>query len=176
MDLDNDGTLEGTSPDYEIYGGLRVTSNTEFLYESVIFWHWAPTPCYGDATWEAEYALATEGLSLADYAELLSEKGFANMEELAAEIEALEYCKKIRDRRGGCKQRYSDLEHLYNIGVVTKNKANGGGTGGGGDASGSGAGLSGDPVVISGGISEGGITSGPNFETGRRTWIDILPQ
>jgi hypothetical protein len=98
------------------------------------------------------------------------------MEELAAKIESLEYCKDRRGRRG-CKQQYSDLEHLYNIGVVTMNNANGGGIGGGGGGtSGSGGGLSGDPVIIEGGVSEGGVTSGPNFETGRRTWIDILPQ
>jgi hypothetical protein len=35
--------------------------------------------------------------------------------------------------------------------------------------------LTGDPVIIEGGIAEGGLTSGPNFESGRRTWIDILP-
>jgi hypothetical protein len=54
---------------------------------------------------------------------------------------------------------------------------NGGGIGGGGGGtSDSGGGLSGDPVIIEGGVSEGGVTSGPNFETGRRTWIDILSQ
>ena len=36
--------------------------------------------------------------------------------------------------------------------------------------------ISGDPVVISGGVSEGGVTSGPNFSTGRRTWTDIMPE
>jgi hypothetical protein len=50
--------------------------------------------------------------------------------------------------------------------------ASGGGSGDGG----SGTSLSGDPLAIVGGIDEGGITSGPNFEAGRRTWIDILPQ
>ena len=32
------------------------------------------------------------------------------------------------------------------------------------------------PVVIEGAVTTGGVTSGPNFVTGRRTWIDILPE
>ena len=41
---------------------------------------------------------------------------------------------------------------------------------------GTGTSISGDPLAIVGGVDEGGITSGPNFEFGRRTWIDILPE
>ena len=36
--------------------------------------------------------------------------------------------------------------------------------------------IDGSPVAIQGGISAGGVTSGPNFATGRRTWTDILPE
>ena len=36
--------------------------------------------------------------------------------------------------------------------------------------------LTGEPVVIEGGVAEGGVTSGPNYDTGRRTWTDVLPE
>ena len=63
------------------------------------------------------------------------------------------------------------------MGVLVEITKNGGGAGGVGDPGGGGSGgLSGEPVVIEGGVSEGGLTSGPNFETGRRTWIDILTE
>ena len=56
-------------------------------------------------------------------------------------------------------------------GAVAAGPATAGCTGGG-----SGTSLSGDPLPIVGGVDPGGITSGPNFEAGRRTWIDILPE
>ena len=62
--------------------------------------------------------------------------------------------------------------------LVELNKPGGGsgGSGGGGGNGGGGGGISGEPLILPGGVSESGITAGPNFETGRRTWIDILPE
>jgi hypothetical protein len=82
-----------------------------------------------------------------------------------------------------CQAQYDELTALYALGLLIE--ANGttincgadgclGDDGEGGE--GSGTSLSGDPLAIVGGIDEGGITSGPNFTAGRRTWIDILPE
>jgi hypothetical protein len=82
-----------------------------------------------------------------------------------------------------CQAQYDELTELYALGLLIE--ANGttiscgddgclADSGGGGEDSGTS--LSGDPLAIVGGIDEGGITSGPNFDAGRRTWIDILPE
>ena len=178
-DLNNDGTIDGTTPAYEIYGGLLARDNAEFLYESTLFWHWNPGECYGDPGWEAEYILATQGVSEEVFQEMLEDAGFADFEELVAYVESLEDCKDIKEKKGGCKKAYEKVEDLYNMGqLVELNKPGGGsgGSGGGGGNGGGGGGISGEPLILPGGVSESGITAGPNFETGRRTWIDILPE
>ena len=84
-----------------------------------------------------------------------------------------------------CQAEYDNLAQTYALGLLIEASGNSiscGAAGCLGDGSvievseGSGTSLSGDPLAIVGGIDEGGITSGPNFDTGRRTWIDILPE
>jgi hypothetical protein len=62
---------------------------------------------------------------------------------------------------------------MYEIVVAIFNHEDNGGDGPPPDGLGD---ISGLPVIMDGGIVEGGVTSGPNFETGRRSWIDIMPQ
>jgi len=181
-DLNGNGTIEGGAPNYEVYGGLRVRSNSEFLYESTLFWHFGDVsklilgtkPCYGDPGWAAAYKVETQGVTLAQFNQLLAAVGLADFDALQAELALLQSCKDIKEKKGGCKDRYKSLSPLNHLGVLLS------GSGGGGGGTGSPPtgidGIGGTPVVIEGGISEGGVTSGPNFDVGRRTWIDITPQ
>jgi hypothetical protein len=83
-----------------------------------------------------------------------------------------------------CQAEYDELQETYALGLlieatgVTISCGDDGclGDGSNGDGDGSSGNLAGDPIEIVGGIDEGGITSGPNFKPGRRTWIDILPE
>ncbi len=182
-DLNGNGVIDAGAPDYEAYGGLIVTSNAEFLYESTIFWHFGEIsklvfgtkPCYGDEPdWSAAYIVETQGVTQDLFANLLVAAGFADFDALVAEFTTLESCKDTKEKDGGCKDRYKELSALYNLGLIVTGQVGGVGSGGlpptGLDS------ITGSPVVIEGGVAQGGVTSGPNFETGRRTWIDITPQ
>jgi hypothetical protein len=176
-DLNADSIIDGTSPAYEMYGGMIATGPAEFLYESSVFWHWGPGECYGDPDWLDEFILTTQGVPAAVYQESLEDAGYSDFAELAAFVSTLEDCKTVSENKGGCKSAWEEVEELYNMGLLVEKTKNGGvPPDGGGGGAGGGDSLSGDPIVIEGGVSEGGLTSGPNFETGRRTWIDILPE
>jgi hypothetical protein len=172
-DLNGNGVIDPGAPSYEVYGGLTVSSNAEFLYESTLFWHFPGKPCYGDSGWILAVAEATHSLEL--YQEALEAAGFADIDALIAELDLLEACKKKKDKDGGCKDRYKELSALYEIGLKINAYIDSGGDGSPPTEDGLGD-ISGSPVIIDGGIVEGGVTSGPNFDTGRRTWIDIMPQ
>ena len=170
-DLNGDSMIDGSSPAYEMYGGLHAASNDEFLYESSVFWHWDAVECYGDPDWEEQFRLSINGVSEELYQEQLEAAGFTDFAALVAYIESLG-C--LDPGSSDCDTKtYKQIQDLYEMGLLVYQKEPDGGSeppGGGG------GGLSGDPVIIEGGVSEGGITSGPNFDTGRRTWTDILPQ
>jgi hypothetical protein len=170
-DLNGNDVIDTGAPDYEVYGGLTVSSNAEFLYESTLFWHYPGGACYGDPGWLLAVASATHSLALAQ--EALEAAGFADIDALKAELDILEACKGKREKDGGCKDRYKELNELYQVVLAIFNHIDNGGDG---DPPTGLNDISGKPVIIDGGIVEGGVTSGPNFETGRRTWIDILPQ
>ena len=170
----DDDRIDGEAPVYEMYGGLITKDPPEFLYESSVFYHWDETVCYGEVDWEDLFRLTTQGVPAAVYAEMLAAADFADFAELVIYVESLQDCKDVSIKFGGCKEAYEDVEDLYNMGLLVEYANNP--DSGTGDDGGGGGGLSGDPVIIEGGVSEGGITSGPNFETGRRTWIDILPK
>ncbi len=180
-DLDNDGIIETGSPDYEAYGGIIASNNSEFIYESTIFWHFGniykfvtgnkDKPCYGDPTYEEAYRIEALGLNQAEIDKVLKKEGFNDIDALASALEKLEGCKDIGGR-GGCMEEYEDLKFIFDL--VTHNNPEY-------------VDMDGDippeftrteeaPVTITGGVSEGGVTSGPNYEAGRRTWIDIVPR
>ena len=183
-DIDGNGTIDGSSPAYETFGGLiSMGDNTNsFLYEATVFWHFGDRTkeilgikgvCYGEDRWEEAFQVEIGNVAPEVYQDLLTEAKFASFEELTLRVEELKGC--IEDKK--CKKAYQKIEDLYEMGLLVEANANGGGqTGGDGSAVGSGGGISGAPVVIEGGVSEGGVTSGPNFEVGRRTWIDIMPE
>jgi len=189
--LDGDSD-DATSPLYEVYGGLVASGEDEFLYESTLFWHYddkgvvsealgAGKACYGDPDWETDTAAARGELPLAFLNELLVAAGFvdddglADLPDLIAAFDALEAsgCGTVSDKDGGCKDEYEALLELVELSLLVSDD----------DASGDGSlpstGLEGagtTPVVIEGAVTSGGVTSGPNFQSGRRTWIDILPE
>jgi hypothetical protein len=179
------GGIQPNQPFYEVYGGLTVKNNAEFLYESTLFWHFGSIsevalgvkPCYGDPNWEAAYKVETQGITLPLFQALLATYGFADMAALEAALLALQGCINIDNDDGGCKDSedyYDELRSIYNLGLLSLGL---GGPGQGGKLPPTGLEIiDGSPVAIEGGISAGGVTSGPNFETGRRTWTDVLPQ
>jgi len=182
-DLNANGVIDAGAPDYEAYAGLLVSNNAEFLYESTLFWHFGAVaqlvlgvkPCYGDPRWAEAFIVETQGVTQELFNQLLTAAGFANFDALVTEFATLESCKNKKEKKGGCKDRYKELSGLYDLGLVVTGQVGGGGGGGGTPPTGLES-ITGSPVVIEGGVAEGGVTSGPNFETGRRTWIDITPQ
>ena len=170
-DLNDNGVIEAGSPNYEVYGGMLASDNDEFLYESTVFWHY-DGDCYGQATWKQDLIDINDDMTEELFLEMLEEHGVADLTDLAQAIEELEGCNKKAEKKGGCKEAYESLVALYEIGRLM-NEENGG------DPEGPATGfenLTGEPVVIEGGVAEGGVTSGPNFDPGRRTWTDVLPE
>jgi hypothetical protein len=179
-DFNNNGEIKAGDPEYEHIGGILVKDQNEFLYESTMFWHIGDIaqlvmndqPCYGEQEWADAVIAETQGVTEAEFAQMLAKEGFADLDAVAAELDTLE-CTAADKAQDNCSARYKKLSALQNLGFIVsdqvgtiKESLEGGATP---PASG------GSPYVIEGGISEGGVTSGPNFETGRRTWTDILP-
>jgi hypothetical protein len=176
-DKDDDG-LEGDSPEYEVYGGLTARDEESFLYESTVFWHWndgdQPDLCYADTE---EYRTAflefTGRVPVKMFLEQLEDAtGLSTFEELAERVEELETCV---DTPASCEEQREAIqdwvERAETIGEIRVSDPGYENT-----PSDNGGSLSGEPQVMGGGISEGGKTSGPNFNAGRRTWTDIMPQ
>jgi len=205
-DVDGNGTIgDGSGPAYEIYGGLHADpalADPGFLYESTMFWHFSG-PCYGKPGWAEAYLIESQYTMFAIFFEGLDRAGVTTLDELAAMIDALlargcaveggvssgdkddKDTTVVVEDPDSCQAEYDDLAQTYALGLLMEANGNSvscGADGCLGDGSdvqtdeGSGTSLSGDPLAIVGGIDEGGITSGPNFEAGRRTWIDILPE
>ena len=169
-DINSNGVIEADAPDYEAYGGLVTKDEKGFLYEGLIHWHFGGNSCYGSPEWLIDLADELGSIPLELYQSMLEQYGFGTVEDLLAYLETLEACKNMKK---GCKDTYQEMMALYEIGelVGSTPTSTGGGVGGtlpGVDD------LTGAPVVIEGGISEGGLTSGPNFTTGRRTWADLV--
>ena len=176
-----------TLDEYEVYGGMVAASDTEFLYESTLFWHYDGAPCYGETGW-AEAVETARGLVTEEFFnEKVKAAGYttvdadgdtvADVAGLFQAFNALEAggCDITKsDKDGGCKEVYEALlelielskkvvdedGNLVNIGFEESTGLESAGT---------------TPVVIEGAITNTGVTSGPNFTTGRRTWIDLLP-
>jgi hypothetical protein len=205
-DVDGNGVIgDGTGPAYEIYGGLHADpalADSGFLYESTMFWHFNGA-CYGKPTWATDYLRESQYTVFAIFFEGLDRAGVTTLEELTTKMDELlatgcaveggvtsgdkddKDTTVVEEDPNSCQAEYDDLAQTYALGLLIEANGNSiacGADGCLGDGSdiesgeGSGTSLSGDPLAIVGGLDEGGITSGPNFDVGRRTWIDILPQ
>jgi hypothetical protein len=179
-------------------------ADSGFLYESTMFWHFAGD-CYGMPNWATDYLVESQYTVFSIFYEGLDRAGVTTLDELSVLIDDLlatgcaveggvtsgdkddKESDPVVEDPNSCQGEYDSLAQTYALGLLIE--ANGdtiscgadgclgdGSSGGGGEGEGSGTSLSGDPLAIVGGIDEGGITSGPNFEAGRRTWIDILPE
>ena len=179
-DFNDNDVIEGSN--YEILGGITAKDEASFLYESTAFWHWGDKDgnelgeCWSDTdAYRTAYKNVTSRIAVGFFLDKLAqETTFDTFEELVAAIEA-------QNAEGGCRSTNScsedpdKLDALYEEGMlVFQLPSDGSALPPEVDEYSDGS-LTGDPVVIEGGISEGGLTSGPNFEGGRRTWIDILP-
>jgi len=177
-DADNDG-VEGDSPEYEVYGGITAKGDPSFLYESTAFWHWGDKDgnelgiCWDDSdAYRTAYKDVTSRTAVGFFLDKLAQETiFDTFEELAAAIVALDLldCKDTT-----CATQYAQYEALYNEGMLVFQVPYNPAELPEGVVEGQSGSLTGDPVIIEGGIAEGGLTSGPNFDSGRRTWIDIL--
>jgi hypothetical protein len=181
-DFSDDGD---TDDEYEKFGGMVAADDAEFFYESTLFWHYKGGGCYGTTNWEQDVMDAKGIVTDELFYEMVKAAGFtqvdalgdiiADLDALVQAFNALEAsgCGAVSDKDGGCKKEYEALLELIDLSkkVVDEN----------GDpiiSTNTGSGLEGagtTPVVIEGAITNTGVTSGPNFTTGRRTWIDILP-
>jgi hypothetical protein len=170
-----------------------------------MFWHFSGA-CYGQPTWAADYLRESQYSVYEIFYERLDRAGVATLEELAVLIDGLlaSGCSTVDGGDSGtkddtkdpvveepidptsCQAEYDDLQETYALGLLleangeTINCGAGGCLGDGSDDDGTGDGSgtsnSTEPLTVIGGIDESGITSGPNFTSGRRTWIDILPE
>jgi hypothetical protein len=183
------------------YGGLVAKNDAEFIYESTLFWHWSGGACYKQAGWEEAYINTVKGISEEVYQKMLEAEGYTSFEDLVEERKELEECiaagskdainlmkartdltknekrdleTELKDAARQCATDRSKTTELYETGLKVKQANNGGADDG--SAEESGGGLSGEPIMSPGGIDPPGKTRGPNFDSGRRTWIDILPQ
>ena len=96
-----------------------------------------------------------------------------SFDDLAATLASLEDCKDETEEEGGCQEDYELLNALYEV----YPHVTGGVAGGVSEGPPTGfENFSGEPAVIQGGVSEGGVSRGPNFKTGRRGWTDIVPR
>jgi hypothetical protein len=94
---------------------------------------------------------------------MLADLGIADLDQA---LEDNAHCADTSSADGGCMEFYDELLALQELETTI--------TEGGINAN---TGLEGDgetPVIVEGAATEQGITVGPNFQTGRRTWVDIV--
>ena len=179
-DFSGNKIIEGSN--YEILGGITAKDEASFLYESTSFWHWSDKDanelgiCWTDSdAYRTAYKNVTSRIAVGFFLDKLAqETTYDTFEEMVAAI-------KEQTKEGGCRSTNScsedpdKLDALYEEGMLVFQLPNDGSVLPPEVDEYSDGSLTGDPVIIEGGVSEGGLTSGPNFEGGRRTWIDILP-
>lgn len=161
VDSDNDGTYE------TIYGGLRaryrsastgdVITNAAFLYEVAMYWHYSGS-CYGTANWNADVVGAANSNSTPALKDAVASLEYdlekiqvARLAAIAADPDADvsnfdAIIDQLNTKIENTKNSY--LETVEYTGTVTP------------------------PTDRNGNISP---SLGPNFHTGRRTWIDLTP-
>jgi hypothetical protein len=166
-DFDDSGDFDADN--YEVFGGLRAEiegeGDTDALFESTLFWHYPGGACYGDDGWEEDVLAARDDgvLTQEEFDQMLADLGIADLDQA---LEDNAHCADTSSADGGCMEFYDELLALQELETTI--------TEGGINAN---TGLEGDgetPVIVEGAATEQGITVGPNFQTGRRTWVDIV--
>ncbi|MCX2980204.1 hypothetical protein EYC98_04900 [Halieaceae bacterium IMCC14734] len=159
-DLDESGSIEPI----EIFGGLRGIPSgqgtPDVLWESTIFWHYPGGACYGDTDWVADVLAARDELTIdeEEFQELLDDLGITDVDQEISRCDLTGLCSN---------QFYQDLQALAAIEALLR-YGDGIDTGGGLDST------DGVPNIVGGSAENLGITVGPNYFPGRRTWVDII--
>jgi len=160
--------VAGTDGTYDtFYGGLRardkvdgvITANPAFLYESTLFWHYSGA-CYGSASWAANVKGALNSSSTNTVSTTLTSYELKLQDaktKLQALIDAGESEKKIKKQRKLVAELEEKIEE-HKGGLADDSVAN--------------TGVPTPPTDIPSNITP---SLGPNFQTGRRTWIDLTP-
>ena len=176
-DADGDGTME-------IYGGLIASEANPpaVFYEATLFWHYNGA-CYGEPSWESDWdAEILTDEEIAELADTLNSS--ASFLDILDDLNGYT-CAKYK--KGKCDDRayknlLGDLQDILesllpDYGGDHKDLAEeiadaggiGGGDGGGGDA-GTSDGSAAETIDVA---QEQNPVLGPNFESGRRSWIDL---
>jgi outer membrane protein assembly factor BamB len=158
---------------YEIIGGLRANisgqNDDDALFESTLFWHYGGKKiCYGDDGWAEDVQAVLDELiyTQEEFEQLLEDEGVT---DLASDLITYESCSGNENSiDNSCEAYYNILEWLQSKQDEITNLDP--------DAVDTGTGLDSDgetPVAMEGAASETGVTAGPNFDAGRRTWTDV---
>jgi hypothetical protein len=166
-DFDNSGDFD--TDNYEVFGGLRAQiegqGDTDALFESTLFWHYPGAACYGDDGWEEDVLEARDDgvLTQEEFDQMLADLGVVDLDQA---LEDNAHCADTAAAAGGCMEFYEELLALQELETTIAEGGIGADTGLEGDGE--------TPVIVEGAATEQGITVGPNFQTGRRTWVDIV--
>ena len=102
-------------------------------------------------------------LTQEEFDAILSDLGITDLNQ---ELLDNEGCKDTAAAAGGCSEYYAQLIYLADLETTISNSGIDSATGLESDGE--------SPVIVEGAATEQGITVGPNFRTGRRTWVDVV--
>jgi hypothetical protein len=168
-----DGTTAGQDGLYEtiLYGGLHARyrenndlskdpiANKAFLYESALYWHYKGS-CYGTANWSSDVTGATNSSSTTSLKDLVASLEYdleASEVKLQEMKNAGETASKIAEQAELIKKLKAKIEEIRDA-LKSTSVAN--------------SGIPTPPTDVTPEVSP---SLGPNFRTGRRTWIDLTP-
>ena len=117
---------------------------------------------YGETGYEDDLAEVLDDLIFTqeEFDAILAALGIT---DLTQELENYEHCK---DDKGDCESYYETLEDLLALEDTIWQSGIDSETGLESDGE--------TPVIVEGAATESGVTVGPNFQIGRRTWVDVI--
>ena len=181
LDETVDPAVAGTDGVYEtiVYGGLRAryrdaTSNNvltgtnknaygAFLYEVALYWHYESPGniCYGNASWSANVVGAANSASTPSFKDTIASLEY-NLEEIEVAIakaiadgDDADLIERMRAIKTSLTEKIEDKRSELNPSILEY------------------TGTVTTPTSLDPDVSP---SLGPNFRTGRRTWIDLTPQ
>ena len=170
VDYDSSDSIE--SSNYEIIGGLRADisglDDDDAFFESTLFWHYGGASCYGDDDWVEDVEAVRDDLiyTQEEFEQLLADNGVT---DLASDLITYASCSGDEESIDSSCEAYYDILTMLSDKQDTITNLDPGGVD-------TGSGLDGDgetPVIMEGAAADTGVTAGPNFQTGRRTWTDV---
>ncbi|OUS27728.1 hypothetical protein A9Q98_08970 [Thalassotalea sp. 42_200_T64] len=193
-DINNDGVIDNDidgDGQLDIYGGLRAKGDQSsdepangWLHEVFLWWHYsqAANICYGEAGYDLAVAEIRGYITQDDFDRGLAELGYTDLDvALAAWDVIYQKCgystsclRKETDANGNDGRVMRALFAVHD--KIVENPSpydDGGGSGGDGTVIGS---ASTEPLQMVGDNTTTGVSSGPDFIKGRRTWVDISKQ